>query len=134
MRFERAALAFAILGLCLSTLSCDPQDILGDCQITTDSFAGSYGPSEARRHQFDVGCAGTITVFWTCPQCPDPEAGRLILFDPAGGTALDLFGAGFGGDRRTVTTILEGIWTVEVRGTGESFINNYGVDVTYSAR
>jgi hypothetical protein len=122
------------VALVLGLWGCNPQDILGDCEIVTDNFAGSYGPSDQRSHRFRVDCAGTITLFWTCPQCPDPNAGLLLLLDPVGNEALSIDGAGFRGQTRTHTTILEGTWTLLLQGTGGGFVNNYSVDVTYPAR
>jgi hypothetical protein len=133
-KISRAALATASLATILSLTSCDPQDILGDCRIVTDNFAGSYGPNEQKEHTFQVACAGTISLFWTCPQCPDPDAGRLILLDPVGNQVLQLMGAGFRGRTQNVPTILEGTWTLLIEGTGGGFVNNYGVDVSYPAR
>jgi hypothetical protein len=134
MRWRPMGWAGLALGLALALASCNPQDILGDCQIVRDNVAGSYGPNDTRSHTFQVDCAGTITVFWTCPQCADPDAGRLTLLDPTGNEAFTLFGAGFGGNSDSETTVFEGTWTLLIRGTGGNFVNNYSVDVTYPAR
>jgi hypothetical protein len=131
MRRFRPLLIVLALGLAPLLASCDVSDIVGDCQISTDNFAGNYSPNETKSFSFRVGCAGTITVFWTCPQCPDPNAGRLVLLDPLGAPVFELLGAGFGGKSRSQQTLLEGQWTILIQGTGGSFINNFSVDVTY---
>jgi hypothetical protein len=70
-------------------------------------------------------------LFWTCPQCPNPNAGRLELINPLGQIVLSIDGAGFGGRTEQESTILEGQWQIAVRGTGGNFTNFYNVDVTY---
>jgi hypothetical protein len=131
MRHSAKTLAILAAALSIGLASCEVQDFLGDCEITTDSFASSYGPNDQRTHPFTVGCPGAISVFWTCPQCPDPNAGRLLLRDPVGNVVFQIDGAGFSGRNRTTQTLLEGRWSIVLQGTGGNFTNNYRVDVTY---
>ncbi len=122
--------AFFLGSILLGVASCELPDT-NECSPVTDNFTSTYGPTDVRTHTFRVGCAGNISLAWSCPLCPAPDDGRLSLVDPNGSVTFDLLGAGFGGKTRSLTTALEGIWTLTLQGTGQPGINNYSVDVTY---